>query len=47
MYTGEGKPGGVTAAESNGIPTNQQPDANADNGPALELIELANGEMIW
>lgn len=47
MYTGEVKPGGVAAAEPNGAPANQQPDANADNGPALELIELANGEMIW
>ena len=46
MYSGEGKSSGVAAAESNGVPANQ-PDANADNGPALELIELANGEMIW
>ncbi|KAH9926117.1 uncharacterized protein B0H18DRAFT_1119021 [Fomitopsis serialis] len=25
----------------------QQADANSESGPALELIELANGEMIW
>ncbi|TFY69912.1 hypothetical protein EVJ58_g143 [Rhodofomes roseus] len=47
MYTGEGKPNGAAYAELQSGSTNQQSDANPEAGPALELIELANGEMIW
>ncbi|OBZ75877.1 hypothetical protein A0H81_04772 [Grifola frondosa] len=47
MYTGESRNGGHL--DSQGAGSSQQPqiDTIPESGPALEVIEMANGETIW
>lgn len=53
MYSGESKAAGPSPITANGPDTgqtSQNPNdvsSNLDSGPALEVIELANGETIW
>ncbi|KAI1788495.1 hypothetical protein LXA43DRAFT_1097318 [Ganoderma leucocontextum] len=45
MYSGDGR--GMIAAESTGGGSSQVQDGIPESGPALEVIEMANGETIW
>ena len=45
MYSGDGR--GVLSAESPGDGSSHGQDGIPESGPALEVIEMANGETIW
>ena len=45
IYSGDNR--GMLAAESPGGASSQVQDGIPESGPALELIEMANGETIW
>ena len=48
MYAGD-RPSSTLHAEPQGLGNTLQPtkDGMADSGPAIEVIEMANGETIW
>ena len=45
MYSGDSR--GMIVAESHGVAGSQVQDGIPESGPALEVIEMANGETIW
>nr|VWP00497.1 SGE1 protein [Ganoderma boninense] len=45
MYSGDNR--GMVVAESPGAAGSHSQEGNPESGPALEVIELANGETIW
>ena len=50
MYSGESRVSSMVPVDPNGPVDQQNPKAEqgaADSGPALEVIQLANGETIW
>jgi hypothetical protein len=50
MYAGESRVSSMTPVDPNGPGDQQNSKAEqgaADSGPALEVIQLANGETIW
>lgn len=51
MYAGESRVSSMSApVDSNGVVDQQNSKAEqgaADSGPALEVIQLANGETVW
>jgi hypothetical protein len=48
MYTGDAKSAGSLGNDLLGAPrSNADGQVNSESGPALELIEMANGETIW
>ncbi|KAF9566339.1 hypothetical protein CPC08DRAFT_116394 [Agrocybe pediades] len=51
MYSGESRAASVVPYDPNSPPESQNPKGESspglEQGPALELIELANGETIW
>jgi len=52
MYAGESRVPSMASVDQNGPPMNQQnikgeQQGASESGPALEVIQLANGETIW
>ncbi|OCH90289.1 hypothetical protein OBBRIDRAFT_607128 [Obba rivulosa] len=49
MYSGEGKAAGASSLEAQSVPygANGLDEAHDGSGPAIEVVELANGETIW
>lgn len=50
MYAGESRVTSVAAVDPNGLVDQQHfkgEQGTAESGPALEVIQLANGETIW
>ena len=50
MYAGESRVSSMVPVDLNGLvdPQNSKAEqGTADSGPALEVIELANGETVW
>ena len=48
MYASDGKPSNVSNDVSTGLSTDgSQHAVDEEAGPAVEVIELANGETIW
>lgn len=47
MYAGESRVASVVAVDPNAHADQQTRGELFESGPALELVELANGETIW
>lgn len=48
MYAGDSRAVNVTSNVSTNVTTEgSQPGVDEESGPAVEVIELANGETIW
>lgn len=47
MYAGESRVASVVAVDPNAHADQQTRGDLFESGPALELVELANGETIW
>jgi len=47
MYAGDNKPAIVINSDLQASSSSPHPDINSESGPALEVIEMANGETIW